>query len=70
MKAITVFKCDACGRTYDNTLECEACEKSHIKPVEILASVAEGELFDYYPSCIFIKFDNGEIRKYYWDRMT
>lgn len=50
MKAITVFKCEACGRTYDDALECEACEKSHIKPVGIVASNAEGALFDYYPS--------------------
>jgi hypothetical protein len=70
MKVTTVFQCEKCGRTYNNTLECEVCENSHRQPIEIIRSVAEGGLFDYYPSCIFIKFDNGEIKKYYFDRLT
>lgn len=69
MKKIVIFKCEMCGRSYDNELECRACEDSHIKPIEIVASNAEGKLFDYYPSYISIKFDNGEIKKYYFDRM-
>ena len=69
MKAVTVYECEVCGRTHDNANECKICESSHIKPIEIVSFRAECGLFDYYPSYISIKFDNGEVRKYYWNRM-
>ena len=65
MEKISMFKCNECGRTYNNELECKICEDNHIKPIEIVGSNAESGLFDYYPSYVSIKFDNGEIKNYY-----
>lgn len=67
MKAMKMYKCELCGRIYENELECEECEMKHAKPVEIRSSKHEGELFDYYPSYILIRFDNGTVRKYCYD---
>ena len=69
MKTITIYKCELCGRSFDNAPECEECESKHIKPVEIVGENAGGALFDYYPTYVVIKFDNGETKKYYWDRL-
>ena len=64
-----MFKCDACGRIYESELECKTCEDNHIKPIEIVGFNAEGSLWEYYPNYILIKFDNGNIRKYYWGKI-
>ena len=69
MKELTLYKCELCGHTYHDKDECEKCESLHVMPIEIIDAKHEGDLFDNYPSYILIKFDNGEIRKYYFDRM-
>lgn len=67
MKAMTMYKCELCGRTYENKSDCENCESKHIKPIEICSSNHEVVLFDHYPSWILIKFDNGTVKKYCYD---
>lgn len=69
MKELTIYQCEVCGNKYSNKIECGMCESKHINPVEIVGYCPERALFDFYPSYVEIKFDNGEIRKYYFDRM-
>ena len=36
MKTLEKYKCEICGKVYDNKRECEACETGHKKPTKII----------------------------------
>lgn len=36
MKKIDLYQCEICGTQYKEKSKCQDCEKSHVKPVQIV----------------------------------
>lgn len=56
----TVYKCEICGRVYDESDKAFECEKSHASELSI-GMMADGFYpFGSYPEFITMKFDDGK----------
>lgn len=64
MKTITKYKCDFCGKEFNNESECKKCEKTHRSIVEIESTIYEDN--NKHPLYIRVKDEDGEIITYRW----
>ena len=64
MKAITTFRCEICGNTFDSAEKCQICENSHIKPESIIEHPESYGVWQPYPDMIGIRFADGNTAEY------
>lgn len=64
MKAITTFRCDICGETYESAEKCQICENSHIRPKAIIEHPKTYSPWQAYPDVIGIEFQDGTTINY------
>lgn len=57
MKEIISYKCDGCGRRYDDEQDCEKCERSHIGIDQI--SCVKYDAGAKYPYFIEVTMNDG-----------
>lgn len=60
---VELYKCSLCGRTFANLYIAEQHEKKHKIPV--LVGDAEYSLDRDEPNSVLIKFNNGDLTRYY-----
>lgn len=65
MKKLELYVCEVCGTQYKEKVECQNCEKSHIRPVQItgekyMAKNCNGE----YPVHITVRMADGKSITY------
>lgn len=66
MKEVKHYICDICNTEYNNIEQCEKCEKSHKKPIEITKSsyLSITQNQKGYPNKIYVSFDDGRTVEY------
>lgn len=64
MKAITTFRCEICGETFESAEKCKVCEDSHVRPVSIVEHPESYEAWQAYPKTVGIKFEDGMTLTY------
>ena len=57
----TVYKCEICGRVYDESDKAFECEKSHAFELPIGKMIDGSNPLGSYPKFITIKFYNGKM---------
>ena len=65
MKKIDLYVCEICGTQYKEKAKCQECEKTHVRPVQIIdekymAKNCNGE----YPIYIMVKMEDGKTITY------
>ena len=65
MKKIELYICEICATQYKDKVDCQNCEKSHVKPVQIIAQKympknCNGE----YPVHITVEMKDGKLITY------
>ena len=63
MKKLELYQCEICGIQYKSKSECQTCEKSHVKPVQIIGTrfVKQNGA---YPVSITVKMEDGKNATY------
>lgn len=62
------YECEKCGRLYENEEEALECEKSHLSGVIVSSKYLDfGLAYPTYPFYIYVRFDNGEKKRYKFD---
>jgi len=64
MKAITTFRCEICGTTFESAEKCQICENSHIRPAAIVEHLDSYSQWEAYPGVIGIEFQDGTVINY------
>lgn len=65
MKQLEQFQCEICNTVYNNKIDCEKCEKGHVKPVKIVDFKFNSVKNDgKYPKTITVELSNGEVKIY------
>lgn len=60
----TVYKCEICGRVYDESDKAFECENSHADKLPIATMMEDENLKWIYPEFITIKFFGGKMLIY------
>lgn len=60
---VELYKCSICGRTFTNLYIAEQHEKKHKIPM--LVSEPEYSIGRDEPNSVLIKFNNGDLERYY-----
>lgn len=63
MKQMNGWKCDGCGKVYDDREKCEECERIHDKSDKSIY-FCEYEPYEKYPHTIYIRFKSGPVINY------
>lgn len=65
MKTLQQFQCEICNTVYKSKSECEICEKTHSKPINIVGAKFHAyKSCGEYPTVIDIEMSDGTIQKY------
>lgn len=58
----TKYKCEFCGETYDNKIDCLECERQHAKPITIKDTYFNR--CKKYPIKVYMKMSDGVVCGY------
>lgn len=64
MKAITTFRCEICGETYESAEKCKICEESHVRPAAIIEHLESYSPWQAYPEMVSIRFQDEAVINY------
>lgn len=62
------YECEKCGRRFECEEAALKCEKSHLSGVFVGSKYLDHvSVYPTYPFYIYVRFDNGEKRRYKFD---
>lgn len=66
MKEIKLYKCEMCGTSYSQKVDCQKCEKGHRKPKSVCPSkyLPISQDATGYPKYVDVEMDNGKTVRY------
>ena len=65
MKKIDLYQCEICGTQYKEKLKCQECEKSHVRPVQIIGEkYMQKSCSGEYPVHITVRMADGKTVMY------
>lgn len=68
MQEIKRFRCDFCKSEYLREQDAEKCERSHKRPVSVEDTMYKGVWSDGYPSAVYVRMDDEQIKKYVYEK--
>lgn len=68
MQEIKRYQCDFCKLEYMRQQDAEKCERNHKRPISVKEAMYKGLWSDGYPSAVYVRMDDGKVKKYAYEK--